>query len=490
MDSTDTEQLTGSESGNAASSETLNEKKPWIKPSITPLRSGLLNKMGTARHTLWRDNIDGVPINKLTEDFGSPLFVVSEHTLRQNAKRIRNAFSTRYPKVQFGWSYKTNYLGAVCNTLHQEGALAEVVSKFEYEKARELGVPGNCILFNGPYKTRDILERAITEGAHIHIDHLDELYLIEEIAGAMDKVVDVTIRLNFDTGYTEQWSRFGFNVESGQALDAAWRIVSSKQLNLVGLHSHIGTFVTEPLAYQTQVKIMCGFMNDVETKTGCTIHYLDIGGGFASMNSLQGVYLPPEQVVPSIEQYAESICDTLLELTHDRETRGCGRPTLVLETGRAIVDDAEVLISIVFANKHLPDGRRAVVLDSGVNHLFTAFWYNHDVFPTRHLAGRPEETVLYGPLCMNIDVMRNSIMLPPLDVGDTLVFSPVGAYNNTQWLQFIEYRPNVVMVHENGDVSLVRAAENLEIVTQQEQIPAHLKDVYPTGAPSDILKEH
>lgn len=466
------------------------EKQPWVKPSITPLRTGLLNKSGAASHTLWRDNIDGVPVNKLLEDFASPLFVLSEHTLRKNAKRIKNAFSSRYEKVVFGWSYKTNYLGAVCNTLHQEGSLAEVVSRFEYEKARHLGVPGDCIIFNGPNKTREILEIAINEGAHLHIDHLDELYLIEEIATTIDKVVDVTIRLNFDTGYTEQWSRFGFNVEAGQALDAAWRIASSEHMNLVGLHSHIGTFVLEPLAYKTQIRIMCDFMNEVEDKTGCTIRYLDIGGGFASMNSLQGIYLPPEQVVPSIEQYAEAICDTLLELTHDRETRGSGRPVLVLETGRAVVDDAEMLICSVVANKHLPDGRPAVVLDAGVNHLFTAFWYNHDVFPTRHLSGRPEETVLYGPLCMNIDVMRNSIMLPPVNVGDNLIFTTVGAYNNTQWLQFIEYRPNVVMVQENGEVSLVRAAENLEVVIQQEEIPDHLKDAFPTGAPHDLLSKH
>lgn len=479
MDITDIDDNTAAASGEA--------KKTWIKPSITPLRSGLLNKAGAIRHTIWRDNIDGVPIKALLEKYGSPLFAISEHTLRQNAKRFHNAFQSRYPKVIFGWSYKTNYLGAVCSILHQEGSLAEVVSKFEYEKARALGVPGDCILFNGPHKSRETLQLAINEGAHIHIDHLDELYLIEEIANEMNRPVDVTIRLNFDTGYTEQWSRFGFNVESGQALDAAWRIAASKHLNLTGLHSHIGTFVMEPLAYKVQVKIMCDFMNEVESRTGCSIRYIDIGGGFASMNSLQGIYLPPEQVVPSIEQYAEAICDTLLELTHDREGRGCGRPTLVLETGRAMVDDAEVLISTVVANKHLPDGRRAVVLDAGVNHLFTAFWYNHDVFPTRHLSGRPEETVLYGPLCMNIDVMRNSIMLPPMNVGDTLVFSPVGAYNNTQWLQFIEYRPNVVLVQENDDVALVREAENLQVVTQQEHLPDYLTDVYPKGAPQNIF---
>jgi diaminopimelate decarboxylase len=231
-------------------------------------------------------------------------------------------------------------------------------------------------------------------------------------------------------------------------------------------------------------------MQAVEEKTQCEIEYLDIGGGFASLNSLQGTYLPPEQVVPSIEQYAEAVCDTLLELTHERVAQGRNRPTLVLETGRAMVDDAEVLISSVVANKHLPDGRRGVVMDAGVNLLFTAFWYNHEVTPTRQLSGKPEETVLYGPLCMNIDVLRNSLMIPPLNVGDALVLSPVGAYNNTQWLQFIEYRPNVVMVGADGKVSLVRAKENLEVVIAQEQLPTHLQSAYPEGAPGALFSKN
>lgn len=470
--------------------QTNAEKKTWVKPSITPLRSGLLNKSGAPRHPVWCESIDDIPVAKLLEEYNSPLFVVSEKTLRKNIRRLKNAFHSRYPKVTFGWSYKTNYLGAVCNILHQEGSLAEVVSTFEYEKARQLGVPGDCIIFNGPHKTREALERAIHEGAHIHIDHLDELYLLEDISNSLHQDVNVAIRLNFDTGYTEQWSRFGFNLESGQALDTVWRIHSSDHLRLTGLHSHIGTFVTEPLAYQIQVKLMCGFMNEIESKVGCLIQYIDIGGGFASMNSLQGIYLPPEQVVPSIEQYAEAICDTMLELTHDRENRGCGRPLLVLETGRAVVDDAEVLISTVVANKHLPDGRRATIMDAGVDHLFTAFWYNHDVTPTRHLPGRPEETVLYGPLCMNIDVMRSSIMLPPLNIDDSLIFSPVGAYNNTQWLQFIEYRPNVVLIQNDGQISLIREAENLDTIIQQERIPDDLQNPYPDGAPHNTFKNN
>ncbi len=462
------------------------QEKKWQRPTLTPHRAGGLNKFGANRYEAVRDAIDGVPVTELVKEYGSPLFVFSERRLRENVHRVKRAFSARYPNVIQGWSYKTNYIGAVCNILHQEGAWAEVVSDFEYEKARSLGVPGEFILFNGPNKNRKILTRAVAEGAKLHIDHLDELALLEEVAKESGKVVPVTIRLNFDTGYTEAWSRFGFNIESGQALEAAQRIAQSEHLKLTGLHSHVGTFVTELRAYTSQVRIMCAFMESVEAATDCLIEYIDIGGGFASHNALQGVYLPPEEIVPSAEQYAEAICDTLLEATNQREAQGKNRPTLVLESGRALVDDAEELITSVVANKRLPDGRRSVVVDAGINLLFTAFWYNHSLKPTRYLDGVPEETVVYGPMCMNIDVVRQSIMLPPLPTGEPLVIGPVGAYNNTQWMQFIEYRPNVVMVNEQGGVDLIRAAENLEVVTQQERMPEHLSQPFPESLPSTL----
>ena len=98
--------------------------------------------------------------------------------------------------------------------------------------------------------------------------------------------------------------------------------------------------------------------------------------------------------------------------------------------------------------------------------------------PTRELTGVPEETVLYGPLCMNIDVVRKSIKLPPLKLGEPMVIKQVGAYNNTQWMQFIEYRPNVVMVHEDQTVSVVREAENLQTMNSLDRLPAHLSDPF------------
>lgn len=457
------------------------QRRPWLKPSITRLRAEIVNKFGSVKFQAACADLDGVPIERLVADYGSPLFVVSERRLRENIRRLLRAFRSRYPHVRHGWSYKTNYLGAVCATLHQEGSWAEVVSEFEYEKARALGVPGSRIIFNGPHKSERALQRAVKEDARIHVDHLDELYRLDEIAAALGKQVTVAIRLNFDTGYTEQWNRFGFNVESGEALDAARRIAASRAVRLNGLHCHIGTFILDPRAYGAAVRTMVAFMESAEKETDCAIESLDLGGGFASLNALQGTYLPPEQVVPSIEQYAETICSALMEATRGRVARGKPLPLLILESGRAVVDDAEWLISTVVGTKRLPDGRRAAILDAGVNTLFTAFWYNHEVRVAQPPEGAAEETVLYGPLCMNIDVMRASIKLPPLSCGARLIFGPVGAYNNTQWMQFIEYRPAIVLIDGKGAASIVRKAEQLETMLALECLPDHLRSPIPDG---------
>jgi diaminopimelate decarboxylase len=100
-------------------------------------------------------------------------------------------------------------------------------------------------------------------------------------------------------------------------------------------------------------------------------------------------------------------------------------------------------------------------------------WYHHPVRLGSPSAGEAEETVLYGPMCMNIDVMRQSVMLPPLKTGDRLVFNPVGAYNNTQWLQFIEYRPSIALVGNNGHTP-IREAETLEDMCRHDRLPPHL----------------
>ncbi|MCP4135841.1 MAG: diaminopimelate decarboxylase [bacterium] len=447
-------------------------KETYERPVIIKHQSGPGNKFGRSRVTRVMSHIDGFAVKDLARDFGSPLFVFSEKTIRQNYRDAFRSFNLRYPKVSFAWSYKTNYLDAVCAVFHSEGARAEVVSEYEFAMARRIGVPGNSIIFNGPYKPYHALVTAVSEGACIHIDHYDELFLLEQIAGEMNRTIDVGIRLNMDTGIYPSWDRFGFNFDNSEALDAARRMFAGGKLRINGVHTHIGTCVLEPAAFGKAVEKLVLFTRQVESELNFKIEYIDIGGGFPSCSTLHEQYAPGEESNPPIDAYAEAITSSLLAggFSPDR------LPTLVLETGRALIDDAGFCVTSVVANKRLANGSRSLVIDAGVNSLFTSFWYKHAVYPVDEKNGMFEETAIYGPLCMNIDVVRPSMRLPALDPGDLLVIGPVGAYNVSQWLQFIRMRPAVVMIGENGEVAKIRDEENIDAIKNWEHVPAWLKE--------------
>ena len=150
-------------------------------------------------------------------------------------------------------------------------------------------------------------------------------------------------------------------------------------------------------------------------------------------------------------------------------------PLLILETGRALVDDAGYLLGTVLANKKLSDGRRSTIMDVGVNILFTSFWYDHQMNPGQVMSSTTEETAIYGPLCMNIDILREAAVMPVFKKGNRVVISRVGAYNMTQWMQFITMRPKVVMIDLENKVHIIRENETLETINSNEKTPEHLK---------------
>lgn len=444
----------------------------YERPVIQKIEAGMPNKFGTKSEYHPMTHIDGVAVKELVQKYGSPLFVISEKTIRTNYRRAYKAFTTRYPKVQFAWSYKTNYLDAVCKTFHQEGSWAEVVSGFEYQKAINNGVDGSKIIFNGPDKTEAELKVAIENESLIHIDHLDELYTIIGIAEESNHKPKVAIRINMDTGTYPLWDRFGFNYENGQAWDALNKIMNNSRLELVGLHCHIGTFMLAPSAYAMAAHKLATLLNEIEHKYNHRIKYIDLGGGFASKNTLKGSYLPGNDINPDIEDFAEAITSALLNFNFKNNVL----PTLVLETGRALIDDAGNLISTVIANKRSSQGKRTTIIDAGVNILFTSFWYDHKITPSQPFTHYSEPTVVFGPLCMNIDVIRESAELPLLNKGDNLVIQSVGAYNMTQWMQFITYRPNIVMIDEKSQTHLIRIKDDIETFKSKEKVPEHLKN--------------
>jgi diaminopimelate decarboxylase len=446
-------------------------KKRYERPVIIKQQSGYMNKFGTQTLSPPLLEIDGVAIKDLAEKFGSPLFVMSEKKIRQNQQNALRIFKTRYPKVQYAWSYKTNYLDAVCSVFHQEGSWAEVVSEFEYDKARKLGIPGEKIIFNGPDKSEAALEKAIKEKAKIHVDHFDELYTIIELAEKLKLKPQLALRVNMDTGIYPKWDRFGFNYENGEAWQAVKRIVTNKNLYLAGLHTHIGTYMMSAEAYRIAAAKLATIAKSIKDQYDHVIDYIDMGGGFASNNTLHGQYLPAEEIIPSMEEFADAITSGLFSV----DFKGDELPTLFLETGRALVDDAGYVITTVLANKRLSAGKRAVIVDAGVNLLFTSFWYKHKISPAQEAGQYTEDSALYGPLCMNIDCLRESVTLPVLKKGDRLVVHYAGAYNVTQWMQFITMRPKVVMIMEDKSVQIIRNEETLDYILQQEVIPKKLK---------------
>ena len=442
----------------------------YEKPTINRVDFAMASKYGSPLKTQKiRSEIDGVNVHDLVEKYGSPLFVFSERGIEEKYMEFKNAFTSRYPEVEFWWSYKTNYLDAICKIYHKLGSKAEVVSEFEYEKARRLGIEGKNIIFNGPYKPKEALKKAVEEGAKIHIDHWYEINDLEEIAEELGVEIPVAIRCNMDTGVYPQWSRFGFNIDNNEAYDAIKRIYEGKKLYLTGLHSHIGTFMLSANAYANEVKKLVTLKNRIENDFGYEIEYIDIGGGFASKNRLKGVYQAPEVIVPSADEYAEAVTNAIFETNKGK------LPKLYLETGRALIDEAGYLLTSVFAAKRMPDGRKSYIVDAGVNLLYTAFWYNFEISLDKRYEGLNEPSQINGPLCMNIDVISENIMLPPLNRGSVLSIWPVGAYNVTQAMQFIRYRPRIVLIDKNSQTHLIKEADDLDYIVEKEIIPDFLK---------------
>jgi diaminopimelate decarboxylase len=207
-----------------------------------------------------------------------------------------------------------------------------------------------------------------------------------------------------------------------------------------------------------------------QTQLNHKIEYIDMGGGFPSTNTLKGAYLPGNDTVPSVDDFAEVITSTLLNFGFANEDL----PMLILESGRVLIDDAGYLLGTVIANKRLSNGKKATIVDFGVNILFTSFWYEHQISPAQDFMPHSENMVIYGPLCMNIDVIRESINLPLLNPGDQVVVHKVGAYNMTQWMQFITLRPAVVLIDEQQHPHLIRANETLDYTQEPELVPTHL----------------
>lgn len=441
----------------------MSEKRKYERPLLKTIEPSMPSKTGSMTSVSQISEIDGMSLELLAAKKGTPLFVFSEQQIRTNIRNAKRAFSTRYPSVNFAWSYKTNYISSICKVFHEEGSWAEVVSSLEYQKALNNGCDPKKIIFNGPSKTVEDLRQAVMNDSLIHIDNTHELCRLLSVTEELNQQARVAVRINMNVGTYPQWDRFGFNLEDGSAWHTITQVMHEKRLTLTGIHCHIGTFILSADIYKKATMKMVTLACRLESEFSFSLQYIDLGGGFASKNTLKGSYVNGAELTPSMDDYAEAITSVLLKTQFPSGQR----PMLILETGRALIDDAGYLLTSVLNHKRLANGVSNTVVDAGVNLLFTSFWYNHKVSVVQTSGSFVEETRLTGPLCMNIDVIRERVALPILNPGDLLLIHHVGAYNVTQWMQFIEYRPSVVMIAD-GKMKVIRRREDYDYVTSLE----------------------
>ncbi|MBI4577568.1 MAG: diaminopimelate decarboxylase [Planctomycetes bacterium] len=448
-------------------------RRPYERPALT--RHPLEN-LGTGA---WAhrpfpvvQDVDGATVEDLLSRFGSPLYVIREGVLRDRVRAFRAAFEARYRPVTVAYSYKTNYLSAVCAVLHQEGAWAEVVSGFEYDIALDLGCPGDRIVYNGPYKDEASLGRALAMGSLVNLDSMTEVLRAETAAQRLGRRVPVGMRVNM-AQEEGAWDKFGLNLDNGQALDTARRIGASEGLRLAGLHCHLGTYVSDPGAYGRAAERLARLALDLGAGAERPIEYLDLGGGYASRSTLHGQLLSGAATAPTPGQYAEAIAGALHEVLPETGAR----PRLILEPGRALVDEAALMLATVLSVREgTPAESGALVLDAGVHVLPTTTWYRMELVPAgvRERMGPPREYSVHGPLPLDADVLRDRVRLPPMVPGDRVAFLDAGAYNISQSLQLVRGRPAVVLVDPAGRAHVIREAEDPRRLAERDRLPAHL----------------
>ncbi len=449
-------------------------RKPYEAPQITPLTFTAVSKHLTADISADSGFEESYEISDLLARFGSPLFVVSEASLRGLYRNFRDTFTEPGIETRVAYSYKTNYLPAICAVLHEEGAWAEVVSGMEYGLARSLQIAPQEIIFNGPYKTREELRTALGQGSLVNIDNYDELEAVTQVANALSRPARVGIRINFRYG-PAPWTKFGFNEENGDAHTALERIAGNKNLNFESLHNHCGTFQVAYDIYGRAIEALIRTARKAR-ELGLEPYIVDVGGGFPSSNRLKPDFDLPENTNRKTDElfpYAEAI---LGPLSKARELFG-GTPTLILEPGRAIVDSAVQLLCSIVATKEIPESGKAVVADGGVNLVPTAYWYDHKVSHVETKGedhGKLETVSVFGPLCMQIDVLRENVLLPPLETGDPLVIGNVGAYCQSQSMQFIQARPATIMLGPDGP-EVIRRRETTADIFALDRVPKRLR---------------
>lgn len=419
--------------------------------------------------------IGGCDLVKLADEYGTPLYVLDETTIRSICKDYKNAFSA-YPKTNIMYASKALCTSAVSKILDSEGLGFDVVSGGEIYTLYKSGVDMSKVLFNGNNKSFDELNLALELGVgRISADNFYELALLNTIAQNKNKTADILLRITpgiechthqyIQTGHLD--SKFGFDLTQ---IDEAIELILTEYTNLKlhGLHAHIGSQIFETSIYSDEIEILCKEISRIDEKFNIKLDEINIGGGL-------GVKYTQDDVPPSTFEIGQIIINKLEECV---KKYNIDSPRIFLEPGRSIISMAGVTLYTIGSSKQVPNGKKYVAVDGGMadNPRPSLYQAKYDAQIVNYKdIEETEKVTICGRYCESGDVLIENIELSKLDEGDILCVYNTGAYNYSMASNYNRVeKPAMVLVNE-GNSDLIIKRETLDDLIRQDIIPDRLK---------------
>ncbi len=429
----------------------------------------MLWPLETKREADGRLSIGGVSLVDLAREFGTPLYVYDEATIRHQCELYRSAFRERYPDARIVYAGKAYLSSALLAVIADEGMWLDVVSAGELMMAYRCGFPIERVVFHGNNKTPEELRLALELGiGEIILDNLYEIDLLGTLTRDMGKSVDVLIRVNpgvdvhthdyRKTGIVD--SKFGLLIGSGSAAEAVERVLELPELRLRGYHAHIGSQIFEIEPFLTTIDTLFEFAADMQERFDVTPSQISPGGGL-------GIQYEKSDPDVGIGEFAENVSDAVKRASNRFDLP---LPTLTIEPGRTIVGPSGVALYRVGSVKEIPNIRRYVSVDGGMaDNIRPALYgarYEADL-ANRNVGERARVTIA-GKYCESGDVLIRDIEMISPEPGDLLVIPAAGAYCLAMSSNYnLALRPAVVMI-SGGSARLVQRRETYDDILNRE----------------------
>jgi diaminopimelate decarboxylase len=408
--------------------------------------------------------IGGCDVVDLAEEFGTPLYLFDELTLRHKCREFKDEFCKYYPDTLVIYASKAVLNRALALIFEEEGLGLDVVSGGELSIAHSVNFPLAEVYFHGNNKTPEELNLALDWGVgRIVVDNFYELELLDRLVGERGISQNILLRLTPGVDpHTHQYtttgtieSKFGFPLATGQAEEAVNQALSASNLNLLGLHFHLGSPVPEVQPYELAMELVLGFAREMNRKFGFDLREFDIGGGFA-------VPYTQDSKVPTIADYARALTGKSNGLISGL---GLSRPRLIIEPGRAIVGQAGVALYKVGAIKEIPGIKKYVCVDGGISDNIRPALYGakyEALVANKALKAEREVVTIAGKLCQSGDILVKDINLASMHSGDIIAIPVCGAYSIPMSSNYNAMpKPAIVMVKESR-ARLIRRRETYQ----------------------------